>query len=151
MRERKSLSVRAAWRRPERAWPKCCLRFQRNVHWRERAIKLLTNCGDSEGAVRAAREGVRVHSEGAYLWFLLGQTLGQLPRFAAQGEVESCFRRSLALNAGLFLTADSLAMLLVEQRRYAEAEEVMTRIRDRLSDPSPAQGRLAWIHREQGI
>ena len=125
-------------------------RFERTVHWRERAIKLFMDCGDNEAAVSAAREGVRVHRDGAYLWFLLGRTLSQLPRFAAQGEVESCFRRSLALNAGLFIAADSLVMLLVEQRRYAEAEEVLIRIRDRLNDPSPARGRLAWIHREQG-
>jgi len=100
--------------------------------------------------VQAAREGTRVHPRGAYLWFLLARTLNEMRRFAAQGEVECCLRRSLALNQGLFVAADWLAMLLVEQRCYDEAEEVMVRIRDRLSDPSPAMGRLAWIHREKG-
>jgi hypothetical protein len=41
-------------------------------------------------------------------------------------------------------------MLLVVQRRYNEAEEVMNRILPGMSDPSPARGRLAWIHRCNG-
>ena len=126
------------------------LQFPENVHWRERAIRLLVDCGDKEAAVQAAREGVRVHPRGAYLWFLLGRTLNEVRHFAAQGEIESCLRRSLSLNHGLFVAADSLAMLLVEQRQYLEAENLMLQIRDRLSDPSPAMGRLAWIHRERG-
>jgi len=126
------------------------LQFPENVHWRERAIRFFVECGDKDAAVQAAREGVQVYPRGAYLWFLLGRTLNEMRHFAAQGEIESCLRRSLSLNHGLFVSADSLAMLLVEQRRYAEAEELMLPIRDRLSDPSPAIGRLAWIHREKG-
>jgi predicted Zn-dependent protease len=124
--------------------------FPEHVHWRERAIKLFADCGDNEAAVQAARDGTRVHPRGAYLWFLLARTLNEMRRFAGQGEVESCLRRSLALNQGLFVAADWLAMLLVEQRCYDEAEELMVRIRERLRDPSPALGRLAWIHREKG-
>jgi hypothetical protein len=56
----------------------------------------------------------------------------------------------LELNEGLCVAADWLAMLLVEQRRYDEAEQIMRRIRERLSDPSPAMGRLAWIRRAKG-
>ncbi len=41
-------------------------------------------------------------------------------------------------------------MLLVGQRRFREAEEVVQNISERMSDPCPARGRLAWIHREQG-
>jgi predicted Zn-dependent protease len=126
-------------------------RFPESVHWRERAIRLLMECGDADAAVRAAREGVVMYPRGAYLWLLLGRTLNEFRRFAAQGEIESCFRRSLALNQGLFETADQLAILLCEQRRYAEAEEIMLQIQKRLGDPFPAQGRLAWIHREQGL
>jgi tetratricopeptide (TPR) repeat protein len=126
------------------------LQSPENVHWRERAIRLFVDCGDKEAAVQAAREGVRVYPRGAYLWFLLGRTLNEMRHFAAQGEIESCLRRSLSLNQGLFLAADPLAMLLVEQRQYIEAEDLMLQIRDRLSDPSPAMGRLAWIHREKG-
>jgi predicted Zn-dependent protease len=124
--------------------------FSRSVPWRERAIQLYADCGDNAAAVRVAREGVVVHPRGAYLWFLLGKALNEMGHFAGQGEVESCLRRSLELNEGLFVAADWLAMLLVEQRRYDEAEEVMRRIRERLSDPSPALGRLAWIRRAKG-
>jgi cellulose synthase operon protein C len=126
------------------------VKFSTNVPWRERAIPLYADCGDNATAVRVAREGVVVHPRGAYLWFLLGKALNEMPHFAGQGEVESCLRRSLELNEGLFVAADWLAMLLVEQRRYDEAELVMRRIRERLSDPSPAMGRLAWIRRAKG-
>ena len=126
------------------------VKFSKSVPWRERAIQLYADCGDNAAAVRVAREGIVVHPQGAYLWFLVGRTLNEMPRFAAQGEVESCLRRSLELNEGLFVAADWLAMLLVEQHRYDDAEEVMRKIRDRLSDPSPAMGRLAWIRRAKG-
>jgi cellulose synthase operon protein C len=125
-------------------------KFHSSVPWREQAIRLYADCGDNEAAVRVAREGIVVHPRGAYLWFLLGRTLNEMGHFAGQGEVESCLRRSLELNEGLFVAADWLSMILVEQRRYDEAEEVMRRIRERLSDPSPAMGRLAWIRRAKG-
>ncbi|HEX8880455.1 MAG TPA: tetratricopeptide repeat protein, partial [Candidatus Acidoferrum sp.] len=125
-------------------------RFPRNVRWRERAIELLVDCGQPEAAIEAAREGVRVYPRGAYLWFLLGTTLGDQRRFATHGEIEKCLRHSLVLNLGLFAAADRLAILLVEQRRYGEAEQVILGVRERLSDPTPANGRLAWIHYQQG-
>jgi predicted Zn-dependent protease len=125
-------------------------RFAESVRWRERAIRLLAECGDAEAAVVAARQGVVVYPRGAYLWLLLGRTLNEMRRFAAQGEIENCLRRSLTLNQGLFEAADQLAILLAEQRRYAEAAETILQIQNRLGDPFPAQGRLAWIHREQG-
>lgn len=125
-------------------------KFSKSVPWRERAIQLYSDGGDYEAAVGAAREGVNLYPRGAYLWFLLGRTLNERRHFAAQGEVESCLRRSLALNEGLFAAADWLAMLLVEQRRYDEAEQAMRGICERLSDPSPAMGRLAWIHWAKG-
>ncbi len=125
-------------------------RFPESVHWRDRAIALLADCGDTEASVQVARDGTLVYPRGAYLWLLLGKTLQEFKSFAAQGEVESCLRRSLALNQGLFFAADWLATLLVEQRRYDEADEVMLQIRERLADPSPALGRSAWIHRRKG-
>src|SRR5262249_13053855 len=93
---------------------------------------------------------VEVYPRGAYLWLLLGSTLNEHRRFASQGEIEQCFRRSLALNQELFEAADWLAIFLVEQRRYAEAEEIIRRIELRLADPAPARGRLAWIRRTRG-
>jgi predicted Zn-dependent protease len=125
-------------------------KFPESVHWRERAVALLSGCGDGDAAVQAAREGIKVHPHGSYLWFLLGKTLNEFRRFATQGEIESCLRRSLALNQGLFEAADWLAMLLAEQRRYDEAGQVMLRIKERLGDPSPVLGRLAWLRRQKG-
>jgi tetratricopeptide (TPR) repeat protein len=122
----------------------------RDVAWRDRAIRLLLDCGDEEGAVAAARAGVSVYPRGAYLWFLLGTTLKTLRRFSQPGEIEACFRRSLALNSVFFDAADQLSILLVQQRRYEDSEQVMQDIRPRLGDSSPPQGRLAWIHRQQG-
>jgi cellulose synthase operon protein C len=125
-------------------------RSPRDVNWRDRAIHLLLECGDEEGAVATAQAGVRVYPRGAYLRSLLGATLKKLQRFAQAGEIESCFRRSVALNSAFFEAADQLSILLVEQRRYEDAEQVMQNIRPRLADSSPAQGRLAWVHRQQG-
>jgi tetratricopeptide (TPR) repeat protein len=64
----------------------------REVNWRDRAIKLLLECGDEEGAVTVARAGVNIYPRGAYLWFLLGVTLNKLRRFSRPGEIELCFR-----------------------------------------------------------
>jgi len=124
--------------------------FRRSVPWREKAIRLYSDMGDNETAIKTAREGVDVYPRGAYMWLLLGRTLTEMRHLAAQGEVESCLRRSLELNQGLFAAADWLTMLLVEQRRYEEAEAVMLRMRERLADPSAAMGRLAWIRRAKG-
>jgi predicted Zn-dependent protease len=124
--------------------------FAKIVHWREKSINLLLECGDAEAAIQAARDGIVVYPDGAYLWLLLGRTLYDHRRFAAQGEIESILRQSLAFNPGLFEAADYLSMLLVEQRRYSEAADLMHKIVNRLDDPAPALGRLAWIHREEG-
>ena len=115
-------------------------RAPRDVNWRDRAIRLLLDCGDEEGAVAAARAGVSVYPRGAYLWFLLGTTINRLRRFAQPGEIEACFRRSLALNSVFFDAADQLSILLVEQRRYEDSEQVMQNIRPRLGDSSTAAG-----------
>jgi predicted Zn-dependent protease len=127
-----------------------CERFRSDVSCREEAIRLQLECGDLEGAIATARQGVVEHPRGAYLWLLLGRTLAEHKEFAAPGEVESCLRRSLALNRGMYEAADYLAMLLVEQRRYAEAEQILNNVAECLPDPAPAQGRLAWIRRRRG-
>ncbi len=126
------------------------LRFPKGVNWREKCISLLLECGDTAAAVQAARGGIVEYPAGAYLWLLLGRTLYEHQRFAAQGEIETVLRRSLALNPGLYETADYLCMLLTGQRRYFEAAELMHQIGPRLEDPAPALGRLAWVHREEG-
>ncbi len=126
------------------------LRFPKGVNWREKCISLLLECGDTAAAVQAARGGIIEYPAGAYLWLLLGRTLYEHQRFAAPGEIETVLRRSLALNPGLYETADYLSMLLAGQRRYSEAAELMHQIGPRLEDPAHALGRLAWIHREEG-
>ncbi len=121
-----------------------------NVYWREKAIGHLREIGDEVGAVGAARDGVRIFPDGAYMWFLLGTTLRQSPRLGESGEPERCLRRALALNARLFDAADELAQILAEQHRLVEAEEIIQQIRPLMADASPAEGRLAWLHRTAG-
>ena len=121
-----------------------------NVAWRAIAIDLYIQCGQHEGAIDAARRGLELYPKGAYLWFLLGKTLMQAQRPALQREAESALRRSLSLNTSLFASADMLASLLTDQRRFVEAVAVVRAIEPRLADPSPARGRLAWIKRMQG-
>jgi tetratricopeptide (TPR) repeat protein len=125
-------------------------RLPTSVYWRERSIHFLLQCGKEEAALEVAREGVVAYPRGAYLWYLLGDALDQLRHLAPQGESERCFRRSLELNQTLFDSADRLAILLVSQRRFQEAEEVVRRVAARMSDPCAARGRLAWIHRVEG-
>jgi len=121
-----------------------------NVHWRSRAIALYSRCGADEKAIQVARDGVEIYPRGAYLWLLLGRTLNEMRQFAEVGEIESCLRQSLRLNGSLFETADLLSILLAEQRRYDDAQNVLRNVEKRMSDPSPALGRLAWIRRVQG-
>jgi tetratricopeptide (TPR) repeat protein len=121
-----------------------------NVHWRSRAISLLSQCGAAAKAVQVARAGIEIYPRGAYLWLLLGRTLNDMRQFAGLGEIEFCLHQSLRFNSGLFESADLLSMLLTEQRRYDDAAAVMREIERTLPDPSPALGRLAWIKRVQG-
>ncbi|MEW6744850.1 MAG: C39 family peptidase [Planctomycetota bacterium] len=126
-------------------------RLPESVDWRESAINGLFDCNDEKGAVDVAREGVRIYEDGAYLWYLLADTLSRSRELGDLTEVESCLRRSLSLNASLFEAADLLARVLVGQRRYAEAEQVIGAIRTRMMDPSPAAGRLAWVQRSREL
>ena len=122
-----------------------------DVGWRRQAVSLLMECRAHDAAVTAARAGVSICPHAAYAWLLLGQTLGWMRRYEAAGEAEACLRRSLALDAGLFESADLLACELVNRERYEEAAEVLQAIEPRLPDPSPARGRQAWITRRQGM
>ncbi len=121
------------------------------VDWRVKAVNLLVECGDPQGAVQVARDGVAIYPRGAYLWFVLGNVLNRVKELARPGEIESCFRRSLSLNGRLMEAADLLAVTLVEQRRYDEAEAVLLPLLAQHPDPSPVQGRLAWIQRHKGL
>jgi tetratricopeptide (TPR) repeat protein len=84
------------------------------------------------------------------MWYLLATTLKRTSGFAAPGEIESALQRSVSFNPSLLPATDSLAMLLVDGRRYQEADDLMARMLPRLSDPSLARGRQAWIHRKAG-
>jgi predicted Zn-dependent protease len=125
-------------------------RLPRSVPVYQHAISLLLQCGDDEAAIEAARQGIRAYPDGAYMWLLLGRTLRSHAEFAAPGEIEECLRRSLRLNEGLFESADWLAITLTEQRRYEEARQVVNGLKDRMADPSPGEGRTAWIRYEAG-
>jgi hypothetical protein len=116
----------------------------------ENAIDLFKQCGLPERAVQAARQGIQVYPDGAYLWLLLGKTLQDTPNFAAPGEIEACLRQSLKANQGLFESADWMAIFLAEQHRYKEAADLMLEMEPNMADPSPALGRLAWIKRHSG-
>jgi tetratricopeptide (TPR) repeat protein len=120
------------------------------LDWRRQAVTLLMECRAHDEAVAAAREGVVRCPRAAHAWLLLGQTLGSMRRYAAAGEVESCLRRSLAVNAGLYDSADLLACALTDRECYDEAAQVVKEIECRMPDPSPARGRLAWIRRRRG-
>ncbi len=124
-------------------------RMPRNVSWRYHATTLLMQCGAHDQAAAAAREGVVIYPHGAFLWFVLAKTLAEMRRYAATGEIASCYRRSLALNPGLMGAAEGLAMWLTEQERYEEAVGVLRDIEPTLADPSRVRGLRAWIgHRE---
>jgi len=125
-------------------------RSPESVAWWQRAIHLLMQCGAEEQAVASAREGVRLFPADAYMWLLLAGALKDAQRFASQGEIESCLRRSLSLNGTLYETADNLALLLMEQHRFEAATEIIERILPLMDDPSPARGRLVSIHRQDG-
>ena len=121
-----------------------------SVSRREQAIDIFLVAGASEEALAAAREGVRLYPTGAYMWLLLAKTLHAASTLARPGEIETCLRRGLSYNASLFEAADNLAILLMDQNRTREAEDLMQGILPRLEDPSPARGRLATIHRQAG-
>jgi tetratricopeptide (TPR) repeat protein len=121
-----------------------------SVSMYENAIDLFKRCGLPDRAVQAARQGIEVYPDGAYLWLLLGKTLQDAPKFAAPGEIESCLRQSLKVNQGLFESADWMAIFLAEQHRYKEATDLMLGIEPEMADPSPALGRIAWIKRHSG-
>ena len=121
-----------------------------SVSLRQRAIEILLESGAKEEAISTARNGVRLYPTGAFMWLLLAKTLRAVDEYAAQGEIESCLRHSLSLNSALFEASDNLALLLVDQNRADEAEDLMQRTLAFLYDPSPAKARIATIHRQIG-
>ena len=125
-------------------------RMPDELDWRRQAVTLLMECRAHDEAVAAARQGVARCPHAAHAWLLLGQTLGSMRRYAAAGEIESCLRRSLALNAGLYDSADLLSCALTDRECYDEAAQVVKDIECRMPDPSPARGRQAWIRRRRG-
>lgn len=122
----------------------------RSVGLFERSIVILSQCGQEEKAVAAARQGAKAYPDGAYLWLLLAKALREHEQFAAPGEIELCLKKSLQLNQSLYETADILAILLCDQRRYEDAYQVLADVERHISDPSPALGRRAWIRRQAG-
>lgn len=120
------------------------------ANWRATAIALLMECGDPEGAVQVARDGVTKNPRSAFSWLLLGKTLMQARQLAHSGEIESCFRKSLSLNATPAEAVDLLAVTLAEQRKFDDAETLLTSHMPRMPDPSTLRGRLAWIVRLKG-
>ncbi|MGE5740954.1 MAG: tetratricopeptide repeat protein, partial [Candidatus Aminicenantes bacterium RBG_16_66_30] len=125
-------------------------RLPLDARWRDRAVSLLARCGAADQAIRAARGGVEADPGSAYPWLVLGRTLNDMRQYAEVGEIERCCRKSLELNGALFEAAELLALLLTEQRQYDDASKIMLDIEPRLTDPSPARGRLAWIRRQRG-
>lgn len=121
-----------------------------DADWRRLAVSMLVECRAHDEAVAAARAGVDIQPSDARAWLLLGQTLMSMRRYEAPGEAETCLRRSLALDAGLYHSADLLACHLTDRQRYEDATAVMREIEPRMPDPSPARGRLAWVLRSQG-
>jgi protein O-GlcNAc transferase len=121
-----------------------------SVSMYENGIDLFKRCGLPERAVQAARQGIQVYPDGAYLWLLLGKTLQDAPKFAAPGEIEACLRQSLKGNQSLFESADWMAIFLAEQHRYKEATDLMLKMEPGMADPSSALGRIAWIKRRSG-
>jgi len=125
-------------------------RLPHSVRMYDRATALFAKCGRREKAVETARQAIQAYPSRAYLWLLLGRTLREHAEFAAPGEIEQCLRRSLQLNHGLYESADWLAVILTEQRRYKEAFRILSDVELRLANPSPVQGRMAWIRRQTG-
>lgn len=119
------------------------------ISWRVQAINFYLEQGQNDKAIEVARGGVAEYPRGAYLWFLLAETLIRTRRSARDGEAESAARRSLSLNASYFASADLLVCLLAEQRRFEEATRVLRAIEPTMADPSPARGRMAWLKRIQ--
>ena len=93
-----------------------------NCSLAEKSIRLLLECGDAEAACASGSRRYSRHCGGLSL-AALGRTLHDHRRFAAQGEIESVLRSSWFIQSDE--TADYLSMLLVELRRYSEAEDLM--------------------------
>jgi tetratricopeptide (TPR) repeat protein len=126
------------------------LTLTRGVRLFERSIAVLSQCGQEEKAIAAARQGVLAYPDGAYLWLLLAKALREHEQFAAPAEIELCLKKSLQLNQSLYETADLLAISFCEQRRYEDAYQVLADVEKHIVDPSPALGRRAWIKRQAG-
>jgi tetratricopeptide (TPR) repeat protein len=134
----------------ERVLDEALQKIPDSVSMYENAIDLFNRLGRPDKAVHAARQGTRVYPDGAYLWLLLNKALQDSPKLAAPGEIEAALCRSLKGNHSLFETADRMAIFLADQHRYQEAIDLIMEIEPRMTDPSPALGRVAWIKRHSG-
>lgn len=116
----------------------------------EGCIDLLSDLGSVSEAEAMARDVVARFPESAYGFYLLARTLHWSGRLA---EAEQAFRRALALNAGLYVAADTLAQLLARQGRFADARDCLVsqaRVAANAANAANVALRLAWITRQQG-
>ena len=121
-----------------------------SIELRQLVIEWLAVVGDHEYAVEMAREGLAVYPDGAYLWYLLGESLLSSDVHTDVREIEHALRRSLELDVTLFAAADALARLLAQQSRLDEARTVVLEIAKDMQDPGPALVRAAWVTRVAG-
>ncbi len=125
-------------------------RIPESIDLRERTIHLLMDLGHHQDAVNLARLGTELAPDGAYLWYLYGETLYQSPSTSDIARIESCFRKALALNASFTPAAMKLASLMVDKRQYKEARQLLNEQAPICDEPEKIYGQLASITRQQG-
>lgn len=113
-------------------------------------VDRLFDLGEDERAVGTAKEGIDHYPDGAYLWYQYGEALVRSKSHSDMTEIESVYRKALEFNPAYFDPAESLAILLSEQRLFDDAREIIRRQIPLLAEPYMGHGRLACITRDEG-
>ncbi|MFA6009501.1 MAG: tetratricopeptide repeat protein [Desulfobacteraceae bacterium] len=120
------------------------------INLRRNLSERLLEAGEEHQAILVLRQGLDIYPDGAFLWFLYGNALWKSQIHNDIIDIEHAFRKALELNNSMFDAADSLAILLTEQNRFKEAQDLIHNLISVLDDPMTARGRMVWIKRMEG-
>lgn len=121
-----------------------------DIRLRENLINRLLNYNMPVEARRHAQELCDLFPDGAYCWYLLADTLHRSPDYSDLKEIETLYRKALALNSSLLDAAEGLTQLMVSQHRYQDAHSVIDAVPDTSKETPDVQVLSAWILRREG-
>lgn len=107
---------------------------------------LLTHAGEDEAALAAWQQLAAADHDDLY-WFELGALQGRGGELAA---ARQALEQAVSINPELFLAVEALVMVLMTQKAYAEAEQLLIKLLENGVNPRFCHAQLTSLFARQG-